>query len=94
MSVYEQSKQEPHRPFNATEKNCFARFINRNDSEVTTLILETALTLGRQGEHDQDDTALLDWDQARDLLTVAEELWRFRLNQGWHDDADRDEPQH
>jgi hypothetical protein len=77
--------------FDAYEKDCFGRFINLTDNEVTTLILTLKQTIHSQGEYDQDDMVALEFDQVADLLSVAEELWRFRLNQGWNDPYDHDE---
>ena len=86
MSVME--SPEPQRRFDAFEKDCFGPFINRTDDEVTSLILRTKVALGEMGESDQGDHAVLDWDEAHDVLVVAERLWRFRLDHGWSEEAE------
>jgi hypothetical protein len=55
-----------------------ARFINLTDEDITELIAGSRLALSAQGEHDQGDVVLLDWDATSDLQTIASTLWEAR----------------
>ncbi|MES1975727.1 MAG: hypothetical protein V4472_24990 [Pseudomonadota bacterium] len=79
MSVSERSTPPPTEPFDPYEPDCFARWINKTNDEVSALLVSIAGRLASQGEYDQGDTAALDWDDARDLVVVAEFLWARTL---------------
>ncbi len=62
------------RRWDPTRPDSFAPLINRTDAEVDALLSAVRDQL-REGEYDQDCAAVLEWDLARDLLTVADFLW-------------------
>ena len=66
--------------FDAYEKDCFARFVNLSDSDVSELIerLDNQLTVS-SAEYDQDDFITVSYDEFRDLLTIASHLWQYHL---------------
>ncbi len=73
------SEPRPIRPFNPNEKDCFARYINRTDDNVTDLITALRDMIGNQGEYDQDDAVTIPFDEAADLAFIAEKLWAHRI---------------
>ena len=64
------------RHFDPAAPDSFGPSINRTDSEVDGLLDRISNLLRVQGEYDQGHVAALPWDDAKDLLTVAELLWR------------------
>jgi hypothetical protein len=63
--------------FDPTEVDCFARFINKNDQEVSDFLTKWRhWNKTTEAEYDQDDTVLLDYDDVADLITIADYLWR------------------
>lgn len=87
MSEVEQAQGGEKVPFDWLSKDCFGPSINKTDDQVTTLILETRLRLQSEGEYDQGDRVVLDWDEARDLTQVAETLWKIKLRESENRDA-------
>ncbi len=78
MSETMQGESEDRtRAFDPYEPDCFARWINKTNDEVSALLVSVAGRLAGQGEYDQGDVATLDWDDARDLVVVAEMLWAY-----------------
>lgn len=75
----EMGLEKPERTFNPKAKDCLAPYINRTDEEVTELLEKLVLRIHAQGEYDQTDTIVLEFDQAADLVTIAGLLWTSRL---------------
>lgn len=66
----------PTASFAPSEPDCFGRYLNLSDREVSNLLA----TLHNQlavGEYDQGLQVQLPWDDVKDLLTIAEYLWRW-----------------
>ena len=81
VAVMEQLEKPRKPPFDPSETDCFGRYLNRTDDEITSLILGLSLTLDNAGEYDQGDSVTLDWDTARDVVKVADMLWHHALRQ-------------
>lgn len=73
-----ESQPSQGRAFDPTEKDCFARFINLTDVQVGMLLDQMRELIDANGEYDQGDEMHVSWDEAKDLLTVAELLWADR----------------
>jgi hypothetical protein len=66
---------EPVPAFDSSKPDCLVSYINLDDRGVQGLLDSVSRQLHYQGEYDQGDAAVLDWDQAMDLLTMARLLW-------------------
>jgi hypothetical protein len=63
--------------FDPTQTDCLAPYINKSDAEVRVFLERLGPEIGRQGEYDQEDRAVLNWDDAMDLLTMARLMWTY-----------------
>lgn len=70
------SKSRPNHPFNPLEHECFARFVNLTDAEVTALIKKFR---NQPGEYDQGDVVAIEYDDLADLAAIADLLWQNAL---------------
>lgn len=58
-------------------KALFGALINKEDDEILPFIEGLERIVGPQGEYDQDDMAVMEWDDASDLLIIARVLATF-----------------
>jgi maleate cis-trans isomerase len=63
--------------FDPDKPDCLAPYINKSNEEVREFLERLGPEIGRQGEYDQEDRAVLAWDDAMDLLTIARLTWTY-----------------